>query len=209
MKCCVYIDGFNLYFGCLKRTTHRWLNLGELCHRLLPEHDIQRVRYFTARPMATISDPDPPKRHDVYLRALRTVPNLDIHLGKYLEVRKNGILAISNSSNRRPVEFIAREEKGSDVNLATFLLLDGFRNDYELAVVISNDSDLMEPIRVVNDELKLKAGVISPNEHRSRALERVSAFYRGLDRTLLPACQFPETLLDRSGRPITKPLRWK
>lgn len=40
-------------------------------------------------------------------------------------------------------------EKSSDVNLATHLLHDAYCNDYELAIVISNDSDLVEPIRIV------------------------------------------------------------
>ena len=41
------------------------------------------------------------------------------------------------------------EEKGSDVNLATYLLLDAFDNDYDTAIVVSNDSDFIHPIEVV------------------------------------------------------------
>lgn len=45
----VYIDGFNLYYGCLKRSPYKWLDLGSLCSQLLPQNDIKRIRYFTAR----------------------------------------------------------------------------------------------------------------------------------------------------------------
>lgn len=54
------------------------------------------------------------------------------------------------------------EEKGSDVNLASLLLADGFRGKYEAAVVLSNDSDLMLPIHIVTRELGLPVGLLNP-----------------------------------------------
>jgi hypothetical protein len=45
----VYVDGFNLYYGCLKGTPYKWLDLGALCQVLLPPNKIQRIRYFTPR----------------------------------------------------------------------------------------------------------------------------------------------------------------
>ena len=44
----VYVDAFNLYYGCLKGTPYRWLDLGAPCRRLLPKDEIKRIRYFTA-----------------------------------------------------------------------------------------------------------------------------------------------------------------
>ena len=78
----------------------------------------------------------------------------------------------------RTVEVIKTEEKGSDVNLATHLLADAFRHDCEAAVVITNDSDLAEPIRVVRHELGLPVGVVNPGDprRRSRALLDVTFF---------------------------------
>ena len=52
---------------------------------------------------------------------------------------------------------------GSDVNLATYLLLDGFQNEYDVAAVVTNDSDLVEPVRVVRDELKKAIIILGPN----------------------------------------------
>lgn len=48
MKTNVYVDGFNLYYGCVKGTPYRWLDLARLCRVLLPSHEIHRIRYFTA-----------------------------------------------------------------------------------------------------------------------------------------------------------------
>lgn len=53
------------------------------------------------------------------------------------------------------------EEKGSDVNLATYLLADAFRGDCQTAVVVTNDSDLAEPIRVISQELSIPVGLIN------------------------------------------------
>jgi hypothetical protein len=105
------------------------------------------------------------------------------------------------------VEVIKTEEKGSDVNIATYLLLDAFRNDCETAVVISNDSDLKEPIEVVQSELGITAGVVNPHpaSRRSRALR--PTFFKQLRPSTLPACQFPSTLSDARGA-IHKPARW-
>ena len=63
------------------------------------------------------------------------------------------------------MEVVKTEEKGSDVNLATHLLYDGFKNDYEVAVVVSNDSDLLEPVRVARS-LGLTVGVLNPQKNR-------------------------------------------
>jgi hypothetical protein len=75
-------------------------------------------------------------------------------------------------------EVIKTEEKGSDVNLASLLLADGFRGKYEVAVVISNDSDFVLPIQIVRDELKLPVGVVNPRGHPSRELLAVSTFFK-------------------------------
>jgi len=77
----VYIDGFNLYYGAVRDTTLNWLDVRKLCELLLPDHQIDRIKYFTARVSARRDDPDKPTRQQIYLRALRTLPDLDIIYG--------------------------------------------------------------------------------------------------------------------------------
>ena len=44
-----YVDGFNLIYGLLKGTRDLWLDPVEFVRRLLREdHDIQKVKYFSA-----------------------------------------------------------------------------------------------------------------------------------------------------------------
>jgi len=203
----VYVDAFNLYYGCLKGTSYRWLDLGALCRRLLPKDRINRIRYFTATVSARPDNPDAPQRQQVYLRALETIPGLSIHYGHYLSHVTRMPLARPRPGGARTVEVVKTEEKGSDVNLATFLLVDAFTRDCNVAVVISNDSDLKLPIEVVQRELDLRVGVVNPHPPawRSRALQ--PTFFKQLRTSTLAACQFAPVLTDAKGE-IHKPAGW-
>lgn len=107
----------------------------------------------------------------------------------------------------RTAEVVKTEEKGSDVNLATFLLLDAFKRDCTTAVVISNDSDLKLPIEIAQTELGIRVGVVNPHPaaRRSRALR--PTFFKQLRPATLGACQLPPLLRDGRGE-IRKPARW-
>jgi len=203
----VYVDAFNLYYGCLKGTSYRWLDLGALCRRLLPKDRINRIRYFTATVSARPDNPDAPQRQQVYLRALETIPGLSIHYGHYLSHVTRMPLARPRPGGARTVEVVKTEEKGSDVNLAIFSLVDAFTRDCNVAVVISNDSDLKLPIEVVQRELDLRVGVVNPHPPawRSRALQ--PTFFKQLRTSTLAACQFAPVLTDAKGE-IHKPAGW-
>ncbi len=71
-----YIDAFNVYYGCLKGTAYKWLNLEALCQLSFPSDQVHRIRYFTARVKARPSDPQQPVRQAAYLRALATLPSV-------------------------------------------------------------------------------------------------------------------------------------
>jgi hypothetical protein len=84
MRTIAYIDGFNLYYGCLKTTGYRWLDVKDLIVKLIPaSHNILKIKYFTAR-VSGASDPDSPRRQAIYLSALRTIPEVEIHFGSFL-----------------------------------------------------------------------------------------------------------------------------
>lgn len=207
MRTNVYVDAFNLYYGCLKRTPYRWLDLAMLCSLLLPNHSIHRIRYFTALVSARPGDPRGPQRQQVYLRALRTIPNLTLHYGCYLthpaRLRRQNLSGDAGS----PVWVLRTEEKGSDVNLATYLLVDAFRDDCEAAVVVSNDSDLVEPIRIVRAELGKIVGLLNPQKRPSRVLVREATFIKQVRPGVLAASQFPPILVDARGS-FHKPPSW-
>ena len=201
----IYIDGFNLYYRALKGTPFLWLNVDALCRTMLPMHNILGIKYFTAVVGARPSDPAKPQRQATYFRALRTIPNLTIHQGQF---RTRQIkLPLSNTNPARMVYVDKTEEKGSDVNLASHLLMDGFRNAYELGIVISNDSDLETPVRIVRDELRLQIGVLNPDPRKHPSLKRAATFVKRINQTQIAAAQFPNALNDATG-PFTKPADW-
>jgi NYN domain len=203
----VYVDAFNLYYGCLKGTSYRWLDLDAFCWQLLPRDRIHRIRYFTALVSGRPGDVQQPQRQQTYLRALRTIPHLSVHLGHYLSHPVRMPLARPPSVGPQTVEVLRTEEKGSDVNLASYLLLDGFRGDCEAAVVISNDSDLKVPIELAQAELGLVVGVVNPHPpaRRSRALQ--PTFWRQVRSWQLQRSRFPPILADAKGM-IRKPAGW-
>src|SRR5260370_32973601 len=79
----LYIDGFNLYYGAVRNTPYRWLDLAKLCRLMLPDDTIQERKYLTARVSSRPHDPDAPTRQQIYLRGLRTVPGLKIFSGHF------------------------------------------------------------------------------------------------------------------------------
>ncbi len=209
----VYIDAFNLFYGALKGRGpgHKWLDPARLAQTLLARNDIRRIRYFTARVSARPDDVRLPERQQAYLRALLTIPQLTVHLGEFKVSYPWMPLYDAAAPAGTPIskaQVIKTEEKGSDVNLATYLVLDACRRDCEVAVVITNDSDLREPIRLVSQELGVPVGVINPHppERRSRAIE--ATFFRQLRAGAVRASQFPDVLKDPAGRAIRKPAGW-
>lgn len=207
MRTNVYIDAFNLYYGCLRGTPYKWLDIDVLCRRLLPRNEIYRVRYFTALVSARPDDPTAPERQQIYLRALATLPAVSVHLGHFSSRPTRMPLVDPPPGGPRTVNVLRTEEKGSDVNLATYLLVDGFREDYECAVVISNDSDLCEPVRVVREELGRPIGVVNPHPARRRSRDLEPTFFRQLRPSALRGCQLPPVLADDRGE-FRKPATW-
>ena len=204
MKANVYVDGFNLYYGAVKGTLYRWLNIAEMCRLLLPRDDIRQIKYFTALVTPRSNDPDQLSRQKIFLRALQTIPNLTIIYGSFLSHEVMMPLAPPANGYARVIK---TEEKGSDVNMATHLLVDGFKNEYEIAVIVSNDSDLLSPIQFVTRQLEKKVGILNPQKYPSKALLPHVAFIKQIRAGVLANSQFPSTLSDNRGNFI-KPSSW-
>lgn len=209
-KTIVYVDGFNLYYA-LKKHKAKWLNLDELCKRLLTENEVAAIKYFTARVRSRIGDLDVHVRQNIYLEALRTDPKVEIIFGHFLT--SDVWMVKSADSGKSPeqikkVQVIKTEEKGSDVNIATHLLVDGFQNKYDAAAVITNDSDLTLPISMVKSVLKKTVGVICPHERPSKELIRSASFFKTIKPETFLECQFPDSI-DLGSRKIHKPKAWK
>ncbi len=207
LRAFVYVDGFNLYYRGLKGTSHKWLNLRALASELLdPTDQVVAIRYFTADVSPRSGDLDAPVRQQAYLRALRTIPELTIHKGRFLPKSKSRPLV---GQERSFVQIHDTEEKGSDVNLASHLLNDAFNGRFEIALVISQDSDLCEPMKMVTHELGKTLGIgwLEPSAPGKR-YKAVSSFIRHATPAMLARSQFPDPVIGKGGAHIPKPLAW-
>jgi hypothetical protein len=208
MKVSIYIDGFNLYYGALRNTPYRWLNILTLSQLLFPNDQIESVKYFTAIVSARPNDLNKSNRQLVFLRALRTLPNVEVILGTFLTHSVRMALASSSPNSPQLVEVIKTEEKGSDVNIAAHLIHDAHNRKFEKAALISNDSDLTEPVRIVTQELLLPVVVVNPHKHRqSVELVKYASSVKQIRAGLLSASLLPPRLVDAHGT-ITKPPGW-
>jgi hypothetical protein len=192
--------------------------------------NIHRIRYFTALVKPSAADPHTRQRQELYIRALQTLPSLTVHYGHYLQSTVSMPLASPPLNGPRFAQVIKMEEKGSDVNIATYMLVDAFRKDCEQLVVITNDSDLAEPVRIINKELLMPVGVFNPQTNdtalrRSRVtgqplrparpsieLKKVAKFNRDITsegaESHMARSQFPSQIVDSQGHTIRRPASW-
>jgi uncharacterized LabA/DUF88 family protein len=227
MKSTVYIDAFNLYFGALKPNQCKWLNLEYWLDHQFPKNTITKIKYFTARVKPFEGDSGACRRQEAYLTALSTLARVEIIEGHYLVKETNALLAIPPSVGSRQVRIIRSEEKQSDVNIASHILVDAFRDRFDAAIIVSGDGDLATPIRMVIDEFAKPVVVLNPQRRSSYHLEQVATAYRGThyrwdNRTgqetkirnngirphLLTAAQLPEQILLADGTVVIKPASW-
>jgi hypothetical protein len=204
----VYVDGFNLYFGALKKTPYKWLDpVSAVMNHLSASHSIVGKKYFTAKLHPRPHDPNQPLRQLTYLRALKTLPAFDIYFGCFLTRRVRMPLAESRAGKTKYALVLKTEEKGSDVNLGAQLLHDGHLGRYECAVVVSGDSDLVMPVRLVREALQLPVGVLNPQKNPCVELKKYATFYKHIKKGRLAQSQFPQSLRDNKGC-FHKPNNW-
>ncbi|MGA2537605.1 MAG: NYN domain-containing protein [Terracidiphilus sp.] len=217
MRTNLYIDGFNLYYRLLKDNPQfKWLDLRALAEALLqPQNQIQTIRYYTAR-ISGRFDPSAPARQQVYLDALQSIPEITIHLGNFLVTKPwAGLVHPPQMRGGAIPQFILpypvvakvwkTEEKGSDVNLASHLIRDACQGDFDVAAVLSNDTDLVEPIRIVTQELGLPVGLLCPVPKPAEGLVQVASFIKHIRVQHLQGSQFPDTI---PGTIVTRPASW-
>ena len=203
----IYIDGFNLYYGAVKGTQYKWLNLEAYFKLLRPSDNLIAIRYFTALVNG------PAKQHqEIYLRALATLPLVEILLGKFKKKRVECTHPqCTLTTGRRFFECL--EEKRTDVNIGICMLDDAYQDRCDQLVIVSGDSDLVPAALMVKNRFPTKRIIVyvpTNNPIRGYAVELRSVAHksRDLPLQLLSRCQFPTQIPDGSGGFLTKPATW-
>jgi uncharacterized LabA/DUF88 family protein len=197
-----YVDGFNFYFGLKASRWERylWLNYQQLSQNLLRrDQRLVFTKYFTTR----ISLPlDKRKRQNDYIEALETLPDLKIFYGKYQ----------MNPRHCRKCGFrdLVPNEKMTDVNIATELMVDAFQDRFDTALLMSADSDLIGPVVAVRQYFPAKRLVIAfPPQRYSEELKKVASAYFTVGRAEIAKSMFPLEVVKADGFVLKCPPSWQ
>lgn len=198
----VYIDGFNLYFGLRSKgwKKYYWLNLKEFSRSLLaPTQILVHTKYFTSK----ISKPHAKSRRQAaFLSALDTLTDFTIYYGRY----QSFLETCRNCGHTHIVD----NEKKSDVNIATQLIVDAFQDHYDTAILVSADSDLVPPILAVQELFPNKLiKVAFPPERSSFELKSVVKTSFTIYESKFRNNQFPDMVKLPSGHMISRPESWR
>ena len=197
-----YIDGFNLYFGLRAKGWQRfyWLNIQQLVRHLLrPGQRLAVTKYFTA---IVKYPPDKQRRQSIFLEALGTLPDFHIYYGHYI--------ADKITCRKCGHAYTTHHEKMTDVNIAAELLIDAFQNNFDIALLISADGDLVGPVKQIKQLFpKKRVIVVFPPKRYSNALKSIADVCLHLDRTTLAKSVFPNQVVKADGFILRRPSRWR
>lgn len=218
LRTVVYIDGYNLYYGLLRKSNRKWLDVVALFndHVLDKDADLVEVRYYTAPVLGRMSDDSRSlQRQRQYLQALHKInpTKLTIVQGKILATTPHQRLVnpIPEAPHLQTVKVYDFNEKKTDVNLASDMIAGAWTNRYEQAVICSNDSDLEGALATVKKHHpQLRVGVVAPikgDDHRriSKDLSQHADWAKILSPVHVAAAQLPDRIPHSA---IRKPDTW-
>lgn len=198
-----YIDGFNLYFGLRAKfgRSYHWLDVQELVRSMLrPGQELDQIQFFTA----LIRDPTQSRhRQDTYLQAL----SARCGLLRIIEGRFQRKICMCFACRAR---WITYEEKETDVNIAVALVEDAALDRFDIALIISADSDLCPAIRAVRrirPDSRIVA-IFPPSRHSDELRRTADAVY-WLGRDKLSKAQLPAEVVTPDGIKLSRPAYWR
>ncbi|MBV6752690.1 DUF2384 domain-containing protein [Pseudomonas chlororaphis] len=231
----IYIDGYNFYYGCLRGTPHKWLDLLPLFEKhilpsaLVKDHDghIRQsillpnpsIKYFTAKIIESVARaPDSVSSQARYHTALRKLYDGRVELIEgYYAVNKMKVKIVDAEDpdkvprECREVQGWKVEEKQSDVNLALQVYHDAMTGQIDHAVIVTNDTDIAPALQMIRVHTPVLIGVVVPTTDHIRPpnaeLVKLAHWKRQhISASELAACQLPRVIPGR--KPTTKPESW-
>lgn len=196
-----YIDGYNLYYGLRDNGWKRfyWLNLQRLAEQFLNSNEtLLETKYFTT----IVKHPDDKRRRQqVYLEALQTLQNFSIFYGHFL----SDTITCRNCGHT----YKTHHEKMTDVNISVELMKDAFQDRFDVALLISADSDLVSPIRSIQQLFpNKKVTSIFPPGRFSSALKSISARALRMGHLELAKSLLPDQV-KKNGIVLYRPDSWR
>lgn len=195
-----YIDGSNLYFGMVDAGLRycKWLDVKKLMMSFLESNQVLvAVKFFTSR---LTHDAEKEDRQNTYLNALSSI-GVDLIFGSYQHK--------SITCHQCKHKWISPNEKMTDVNLATHLVMDAHLDAYDVAFLISGDTDFAPCIEAVNESFETKSVVmLFPPMRENDSLDEEARSSQVITKEKLIMCQLPLQMFGNDGIEIHKPAGW-
>ncbi|HEV7647864.1 MAG TPA: NYN domain-containing protein [Actinophytocola sp.] len=197
-----YVDGFNLYFGLRSKHNRKylWLDLQALASSLLhPGQRLEQVTYFTAR---VRGDSESEQRQSDYIDALGAhSPLVTVKNGRFQEKDRR--------CRQCGTSWTVFEEKETDVNIAMALLGDAARDRYDVALLVSADSDLCPAVRETKSLFPAKRVIAAfPPDRRSAELRRAADGHLAIGENKIRQAQLPARVTTAAGITLHRPKHW-
>ncbi len=221
MKTALYIDGYNLYYGLIKKSPFKWLDLHGLCSEIVkvqnPQSEIQSIKYFTAPIITKFSEHKEmaQQSQNYYHKALCAHSKGCIEIiNGYFDVGINTPVIY-----QKPIDLSDRvktwklEEKQTDVNIALEMYRDASLGGVDQQILISSDSDLVPALNYIKGDFEnIVLGLILPrnnqNRRRNNALsDCVNWTRRYISEGELKKHQLPD-MVPTNKKPVYKPKYW-
>ncbi len=224
MRTIVYVDGFNFYYGCLKSTSFKWLDLyklfnEQLIHTVVPESELLAVKFFTADIKANFSrlGKISETAQRIYHNALiASLGNTEIIKGYYSTERSKPPLYKHPPDKNNTVEVWKLEEKQTDVKMALSIYHDVVSNACDQIVICTNDTDLVPVLELIKKHYSnIQIGAVIPTTKKSgrsanRSIIELAHWSRKyITDAELASCQLPNVILKPNRRGVyKKPDHW-
>jgi len=168
----IFIDGSNLYHSLKKIFNRTDLDIGKYCHKLVGRRNLARIYYYNAK-VGMKEEPERYRHQQVFFNGVNSIPYTELRLGR---------LVYTNWPNVPPYE------KGIDVQLTTDMLTHGFKNNYDVAILVAGDNDYVGALQAVKDNGKHVEVALFGREGSSYQLRRVADKIIAINSRFLKGC---------------------
>lgn len=237
MRTRIYVDGYNLYYGCLKRSPHKWLDLLHLFEAHVLPSSVPGAGAASTPPWQSATDPllfyytapikevaakapdsvDSQKAYHAALQA-HSGNRLKLVLGNYSLIKAKAKKIDPKDPKKPmglcdPVEIWKLEEKKSDVALSLQAYHDALTKQVDMVVIVTNDTDVAPALQMIRDNTEAQIGLVIPTTDQTRTpnteLVKLAHWTRtNITEVELKSAQLPLNVQKSNGKFTRKPISW-
>lgn len=168
----IFIDGSNVYHSLKNIFGRTDLDIGKFCHTLLGRRKLVRIYYYNAK-VGMKEEPERYRHQQAFFAGVNAIPYTELRLGR---------LVYTNWPHVPPYE------KGIDVQLTTDMITHGFKNNYDVAILVGGDNDFVGALQAIKDGGKHVEVALFGRRESSYHLRRVADKVITINSRFLKGC---------------------